>query len=230
MKTFESGGLRVRSMGPVAGPAVVLCHGYGAPGDDLCGLAPAIDAGPGVRWFFPEAPLDLGGGARAWWPIDMVAIQIALMKGQPRVFDTEAIPAGMTDALARMQACLQGLVRDHGVDPASTVIGGFSQGSMVTTDLFLNADERWAGLMVLSGTLLAGSRWRPAAKQTARGRRVFQSHGRQDPILPFAVAEELRTMLTENGAELDWLPFHGPHTITPAVCSRAGAWLQATLR
>lgn len=230
MKTLDVGGTRVRAIGPVAGPAVILCHGYGAPGDDLCGLAPAIDAGPGVRWFFPEAPLDLGGGARAWWPIDMVAIQIALMQGKPRVFDTEAVPAGMTDALARMQSCLQGLVRDHGVDPASTVIGGFSQGSMVTTDLFLNAPEKWAGLMVLSGTVLAGSRWRPAAKETARGRRVFQSHGRQDPILPFAVAEELHALLRDNGAAVDWVPFHGPHTITPTVCSRAGAWLRETLR
>ncbi len=230
MKTLEVGGLRVRSVGPVAGPAVILCHGYGAPGDDLCSLASAIDAGPGVRWFFPEAPLELGGGARAWWPIDMVAIQIALMQGRPRVFDTEAVPAGMTDALARTQACLQALIRDHGVDPASTVIGGFSQGSMVTTDLFLNASEKWAGLMALSGTLLAGTRWRPAAQQNARGRRVFQSHGRQDPILPYPVAEELHTLLESNGATVDWVPFNGPHTITPTVCSRAGAWLQSVLR
>ena len=230
MKTFEAGGLRVRATGPVAGPAVILCHGFGAPGDDLVGLAGAIEAGPGVRWFFPEAPLDLGGGARAWWPIDMVAIQIALMQGRPRVFDTEAVPPGMTDALARTHACLEALVRDHGVDPASAVLGGFSQGAMVTTDLFFNAPERWAGLLVLSGTLLAGTRWRPALQQHARGRRVFQSHGRQDPILPFAVAEELRALLEAHGAEVDWAPFQGPHTITQGVCARAGAWLQTVLR
>jgi phospholipase/carboxylesterase len=230
MKTLEVGGLRVRTAGPVAGPSVILCHGYGAPGDDLCGLSSAIEAGPGVRWFFPEAPLDLGGGARAWWPIDMVAIQIALMQGRPRVFDTEATPAGMTDALARTQSCLQALVRDHGVDPANTVLGGFSQGAMVTTDLFFNAPERWAGLMILSGTLLAGGRWRPALAQNARDRRVFQSHGRQDPILPFAVAEELHTLLAGHGAAVEWVPFHGPHTISQGVCARAGAWLQSVLR
>lgn len=230
MKTIEAGGLRVRMSGPVAGPAVILCHGYGAPGDDLCGLAGAIAAGPGVRWFFPEAPLDLGGGARAWWPIDMVAIQVALMRGLPRVFDTEAVPAGMTDALARTQSCLQALVRDHGVDPARTVIGGFSQGAMVTTDLFVNAPERWAGLMILSGTLLAGGRWRPALAQNARGRAVFQSHGRQDPILPFAVAEELHALLAQHGATVEWVPFQGPHTISQGVCARAGTWLQSVLR
>lgn len=230
MRTLEVGGLRVRAAGPVAGPSVILCHGFGAPGDDLCGLSTAIAAGPGVRWFFPEAPVDLGGGARAWWPIDMVAIQIALMQGRPRVFDTEAVPPGMADALARTRSCLEGLVRVHGVDPASAVLGGFSQGAMVATDLFASADERWAGLMALSGTLLAGSRWRPALQQNARGRRVFQSHGRQDPILPFAVAEELHALLVQHGASVEWVPFQGPHTITSAVCSRAGTWLQSVLR
>ena len=230
MKTLEVGGLRVRTAGPVAGPAVILCHGYGAPGDDLCGLASVIEAGPGVRWFFPEAPLDLGGGARAWWPIDMVAIQIALMQGRPRVFDTEAVPEGMGPALSRTYACLQGLIKDHGVDPARTVLGGFSQGAMVTTDLFANSPERWAGLMVLSGTLLAGGRWRPALAQNVRDRPIFQSHGRQDPILPFAVAEELHSLLVDSGASVEWVPFHGPHTITQAVCSRAGTWLQSVLR
>ena len=53
MKMLDVGGLRVRATGPGAGPAVILCHGYGAPGDDLCGLSSIIEAGPGVRWFFP---------------------------------------------------------------------------------------------------------------------------------------------------------------------------------
>ena len=56
---------------------VVLCHGFGAPGDDLVGLVgPLLELEPalqtGVRFVFPEAPLALeeyGGGARAWWRI-----------------------------------------------------------------------------------------------------------------------------------------------------------------
>ena len=226
MKTLEVGGLRVHTSGPATGPAVVLCHGYGAPGGDLCGLAENIDAGAGVRWFFPEAPIDLGGG-RAWWNIDMMAMQLAMMQGRKR--DTEAVPEGMTDAVARLHRCLEALGRDHGVDPARTVIGGFSQGAMVTTDLFAHGPQRWAGLMILSGTIVAGTRWRPALAQSARDRKVFQSHGRQDPILPFALAEDLHALLRDDGAAVDWVPFQGPHTITGGVCSRAGAWLQSVL-
>ena len=50
---------------------VVLCHGYGAPGDDLVGLESELRRVGGVpggtRWVFPEAPLEvpLSFGGRA---------------------------------------------------------------------------------------------------------------------------------------------------------------------
>ena len=46
--------------------AVVLCHGYGAPGDDLVGLASEVlrlhpELMGRVRFYFPAAPLILQG-------------------------------------------------------------------------------------------------------------------------------------------------------------------------
>ena len=67
MSAQTIGPLRVTALGRGEGPAVLLCHGFGAPGDDLAALARVVDAGPGVRWFFPEAPLALDWGGRAWW-------------------------------------------------------------------------------------------------------------------------------------------------------------------
>src|SRR5262245_65483918 len=60
--------------------AVVLCHGFGAVGADLVGLArPLLDASPAiaeqVAFIFPAGPLDLSNlgmpGGRAWWLIDL---------------------------------------------------------------------------------------------------------------------------------------------------------------
>src|SRR5512140_3806493 len=86
--------LRVHSSGiPANGAAppkacVVLLHGYGAPGTDLLTLADSLRVPPGTAFLFPEGPIDLaaqfGPGyeqARAWWPIDMVRMQVAMMTG-----------------------------------------------------------------------------------------------------------------------------------------------------
>src|SRR6185436_6402729 len=84
------------------GPAVVLLHGFGAPGDDLVPLARELDAPPGTRFVFPEAPLRLPpqyGGGRAWWMIDLERIQRSIALGRPRELVRE-VPAGLAEANA----------------------------------------------------------------------------------------------------------------------------------
>ncbi|MGV3621849.1 MAG: phospholipase, partial [Archangium sp.] len=82
----ELAGLEVEVFQAEEGPpsaAVILCHGFGAPGDDLVGLAPELvklqPSLKSVRFYFPAAPINLGelgwGDARAWWLIDMAAVQ-----------------------------------------------------------------------------------------------------------------------------------------------------------
>jgi phospholipase/carboxylesterase len=83
---------------------------------------------------------------------------------------------------------------------------------MLTTDLALRLEEAPAGLAILSGTLTDEPSWtRLAARR--QGLRVVQSHGRQDPILPYANAEALRDVLKGAGCDVTFLPFAGGHTI-----------------
>src|SRR5208282_2123552 len=93
MRTLELGGLRVRVTGGTDregggdGPALVLLHGFGAPGDDLVSLWRVLAAPAGTRFVFPEAPVSLAamgyGEGRAWWMIDMERM-LELQRGQPR--------------------------------------------------------------------------------------------------------------------------------------------------
>lgn len=238
MKTLQIGPLRVHAAGGTdrdgggEGPAVLLCHGFGAPGDDLVALHRVIDAGPGVRWFFPEAPLSLAMGpgfaGRAWWEIDMMALQLAMQRGLHRQMEKEH-PAGMTEAAAALTAVIEGLEADHRVTRSRLALGGFSQGSMVTTELALHAARPFAGLVVLSGALLCQDRWAAAAAKNARGMRVFQSHGRRDPVLPFAGAEALGALLDGAGAQRTFVPFGGQHEIPYPVIEGVGAFLREAL-
>ena len=238
MKLFSAGGLRVRATGGTDrdgggdGPAVLLCHGFGAPGDDLVGLARVIDAGPGTRWFFPEAPnaIDLGMGAsgRAWWPIDMVRMQLALARGDHRNLADET-PDELPSAVRALSACIDELVASHGVARGKLVLGGFSQGAMLATEIALHAPATYAGLVVLSGTLLSRERWVRAAETGAVGLHVLESHGTRDPILPFAGAEALAAMLRGAGATVSFVSFAGQHEIPGAVMDALGSFCRARL-
>lgn len=235
MRQLTLGGLRVRAAGGQDGdgrgdgPAVLLCHGFGAPGDDLVPLHRVVAGPAGLRWFFPEAPLalDVGMGmaGRAWWNIDMMQLQIAMARGLHREMEREE-PIGMAAAADALRTCIQELHTTEGVDPARLVIGGFSQGSMVTTEVALHSETAFAGLVALSGTLLCRARWEQAAAAHAAGLHVFQSHGRHDPILPYAGAENLRAVLTAAGASVDFRPFAGQHEIPYPVLEGLGAFLR----
>ena len=54
---------------------------------------------------------------------------------------------------------------------------------------------------------------------------VFQSHGRQDPILPYRASEWLREVFVEAGMQHEFAPFDGGHTIGADTLLKLGAFL-----
>ncbi|QDT52964.1 Phospholipase/Carboxylesterase [Caulifigura coniformis] len=205
--------------------AMIVMHGFGATGEDLVPIAEELvdrdpSLGESVKFIFPAAPLEPAEmrdyGGRAWWPIDMAKLQRAMMLG-----DFRDLRADLPELLPAARQHLFDLIDDvrgaTGWSLDRIVLGGFSQGSMLATDVTLRLPESPGGLVVWSGTLLCENEWKPLMPRR-KGLRVVQSHGRQDQILPFAAAEWLRDALVDAGLEVEFLPFNGPHTISqPAI-------------
>jgi phospholipase/carboxylesterase len=215
------------------GPLVVLCHGFGAPGDDLVPLGRMLACPPGTRFCFPCAPLSLGGfyggDSRAWWMIDMMRYQRILMTGR---FDelTDNEPDGLTAAREKLVESLDAIERGLGVRPGRMVLGGFSQGAMLSLDLALRTARPLLGLVVLSGALITRRAWTAQLDAGARrGLPVFQSHGAYDEILPYPVAEQLRDLLTKHELPVEFHAFDGGHQIPEPVLRRLGDFLSRVL-
>lgn len=237
MRQVAIGGLQVRLTGGTDGhgggngPAVILLHGYGAPGDDLVLLAQALSRVGGIRWMFPEGPLSLSfgyGDSRAWWLIDMARLEADRAAGRVRDLSGE-VPRGLPQARQALDTFVAALPGVLPLDGKKTVIGGFSQGAMLTCDLMMRTASPFAGLIQLSGSLLARQDWRPLASKRA-GLPVFQSHGTQDPILPYVMAERLRDELTTAGLAVEWHSFRGGHEIPEPVLEQLGRFLMRVLK
>jgi phospholipase/carboxylesterase len=232
MRRDKVGGLDVRitggtdGLGGGSGPVVILLHGFGAPGDDLVSLADVLHVPASTRFVFPEGPLSLSFGprdARAWWLIDMVRIAADQAAGRIRDLSNE-IPKGLAPARETMLAFLKEVEQKFGADPRKTVLGGFSQGAMLSCDLMLRTAQPYAGLIQLSGTLLAIQEWAPLL-QKRKGLPVFQSHGMQDELLPYVGAERLRDTLIHAGLSVEWHSFRGGHEIPRTVLQRLGPFI-----
>lgn len=212
------------------GPLVVLLHGFGAPGDDLVPLSRYLGAPAGTRFVFPAAPLEmpgLFGDSRAWWMLDLEELDRALSSGEPRDL-SGGEPEGMGAARDQLIAMLDDAQAALGAGPARTVLGGFSQGSMLSCDVVLRTDRAFAGLILLSSTLVCEAIWAPRMAARA-GLPVFQSHGTDDALLPFGAAVRLRDQLRAAGLDVEWHEFAGGHEIPPRVLAGVGAFLGRVL-
>lgn len=205
-------------------PFVILFHGYGANAFDLMPLSQVLLPNHKINWLFPDGRLsiDLGFGmtGKAWFEIDIVAMQEAMMRGEYRDL-SEIQPPGFEQARQAGQEMLAALE----VPSEKLVLGGFSQGAMLATDLSLRAQKAPAGLVILSGTLVDARALTKLAPKRA-GLPFFQSHGTADPLLPFAAAEKLHAALSEAGLNGKLHAFHGGHEIPQAIIQKLDAFLE----
>ena len=212
---------------------VILCHGYGASGMDLAGLSAEWihligDAAAPFQFVFPEAPhtLEAEGmpDGHAWWPINMMRMMDLLQTDQMDQLQYEQ-PVGISDSTEEICRTIDAVRESLGGASTPWVLGGFSQGAMLTLNATLRGDLIAPTLMFqFSSNLICKPQWESELSKLKRTR-VFQSHGTVDPILPFSGAQALHDMLRQGGIDADFHSFPGPHTIDAESITITGQML-----
>lgn len=213
-------GLEVETFGddlPSDAPVVVLLHGYDGFPSDLSPFAASF--GLPARFVFPAGLVALDAsdrGGRAWWKIDAAARAAAVARGERRDLSS-ASPAGLPAARDALIALLDHVETTY--TPRALVVGGFSQGAILSCDTALRTSRKLSGLVMLSGARVTATEWAPLLAGR-RGLPTFVSHGRSDADLSFDATESFVADLDRAGVGLTWVPFDGGHE-TPLVVLRA---------
>ena len=191
-------------------PVVILLHGFGAGMRDLAGLASAISPD---RYLYvcPNAPLtvQIGPGlvGYAWTPPGG--------SGTPEdARRAEELLAGLFDEV----------VTEHGGEPGRIVLGGFSQGGMMTYRCGLPRPELFAGLVALSARVSDPEGLR-ARLPKARSQPVFIAHGTEDALISAEDARESRRFLEAEGYAPEYREYPMGHEITQDVLSDLVPWV-----
>ena len=203
--------------------AIVLFHGFGADYNDLVPLAEMLGLRQDTTWYFPngmqEVIMGPGMAGRAWFQIDMSRIEQAMVKGQHFDLSTHR-PSGLDRARDRVGTFYSDICSRHD----EVILGGFSQGAMLSTELAFTQSRKPDGLVLMSGALIDEANWKKWAT-SCRGVRFIQSHGKNDVILGYQFAERLYDLLLEAGLEGEFVPFSGGHEIPPKVISKIAEFL-----
>jgi phospholipase/carboxylesterase len=204
---------------PAAGRAeglLVLHHGRGTDEHDLLGLADALDPGRRLHVVTPRAPLQIPGWPGHHWYV------------VPRVGYPD--PATFDAAYGALVELHDELWERTAIEPAKTVLAGFSMGSVMSYALGLGPQRPApAGVMAFSGFIPVVEGWEPSLADRT-DTRVFIAHGRGDPVMEIGFARRARDLLTAGGLEVEYHESDAGHHIDPAHVPLAAGWLAETLR
>jgi phospholipase/carboxylesterase len=185
---------------PAAGEpegALVLFHGRGADEHDLFPLLDALDPERRLQGYTPRGPLALPPGGAHWYMVPRV--------GYP---DPETFHVGYAAAAEWLDALP--------FAPERTVIGGFSQGAVMSYALGLGKGRpRPAALLALSGFIPTVEGWEPDLEPPFPPIAIV--HGVYDPVIPVDFARAARAALEAAGAEPLYRELPIGHTIDPSV-------------
>lgn len=199
-------------------PMIILLHGFGAHMGDLASLAPAIDA-TGYVYIFPNAPIpfEIGPGMTGFgWTY-------------PRRIPQELRRADDVDSVVDMLATLVDEVTAHyGTEAGQIILGGFSQGGMMTYRYGLPNPDKFKGLAALSAVAPEADTMRDRLPDD-RSQPIFVAHGTGDMVIEVQMARDTREFLETEGYSPEYHEYSMAHEISQQTLSDLAAWIRDTL-
>jgi phospholipase/carboxylesterase len=203
----------VHRLRPPAGDpegALVLFHGRATSEHDLFPLLDDLDPERRLLGVTPRGPLTLPPGGAHWYAIRQI--------GYP---DPDTFHA----TYASVGGWLDDLLAEHQVPIDRTILGGFSQGAVMTYAFGLGADRpRPAGLIALSGFIPTVEGFELG---DATGLPIAIGHGSYDPVIGVQFGRSARERLEAAGADVTYRESPMAHSVDPDYLSDLREWVSA---
>ncbi len=178
-----------------------LLHGLGSDERDMFGLAQMLD--PHVEVICLRAPSTYGPGY-AWFDIQWTSTGIHVDE----------------DEFWTAVGSLAHEILSYGIE--QPMVGGFSQGAMMSLGLATRYPQVPSAIALLSGRGFPD----PAAGFTGP---IFQAHGKYDDVIPIADARQLNLELKSHGDRYEYHEYEMGHWIDESELRDFNRWLAARL-
>jgi len=171
---------------------MVMLHGLGDSIDGYLWLPRAMNL-PWLNYALVNAPDEYYGGF-SWFN-----------------FPGDAKP-GVQRSYGMLVELLDGL-RARGFPTDQTILGGFSQGCLMSIEVAMRYPHRLAGIVGISGRTSDPALLIQERSPVAMQQRVFLTHGTLDQVIPFTEAQAHVQTLKAAGLNIEWHELAKAHTI-----------------
>jgi phospholipase/carboxylesterase len=192
---------------------LVLFHGRGVDENDLFPLLDVLDPQRRLLGITPRGPLSLPPGGAHWYAVREI--------GYPD-------PATFLPTYQAVAEWLGSIAEETGIGLERTVLGGFSQGGVMSYALGLGRGRpRPAALVALSGFVPTVPGFEldlePPLPPVAIG------HGTLDPVISVEWGRRAREQLEAAGADVLYREYPLPHAVDPGFLAELAPWIASAL-
>jgi len=209
--------------------SIIWLHGLGADGNDFVPIVKEIQLPVAVRYIFPHAPkrpVTINGGfvMSAWYDISENDLSTKRGTGITIKEDT----AGIRDSQAEIQKLIL-QEQQRGIPSSHIFLAGFSQGGVIALQAGLRNTEELGGILALSTYLALAETLPEEASASAKNTPIFMAHGRNDPVVPFAIGFSSKEILLQQGCRVDWHEYAMQHSVCEEEVRDIELWLKAVI-
>lgn len=193
---------------------LVLMHGVGSNEEDLFGLARLMP--PQFHVLSLRAPYVLSPDSYAWF-------EFRVLPDGEREIDEEQ----ERESRFLVGEMIASASQQLGIPAQRVVVGGFSQGGIMSLSHLLTKPQSVRAAMVWHSRLLSQVVPHIAPAEAFEGKALWVSHGSADNVIAPSAAQATRDLARTLPLKLSGADFPGAHEIRPAELQATLAWLQS---
>ncbi|KAI8076790.1 Phospholipase/carboxylesterase/thioesterase [Halteromyces radiatus] len=179
-------------------------HGWSFLADELSGLFPY------VKWVLPNAPakpitLNAGFQMPAWF--DLTGLDKSSLKDEDQ--------KGMLESLASVNQLIRQEV-DNGIPADRILVGGFSQGGVMSLLTGLTSEYKLSGIIGCSCWLAMADKMKMMGSDANKKTPILMCHGDMDSVVQYQFGEESAERLQQYGYDVTFKKYRGlAHSANP---------------
>lgn len=208
LKLDSVSGLKyVIKKGQTSGNIFVIMHGYGSNEKDLFSFRQHF---PKATFICLRAPLDLRENSYSWYDISFT--------NGVKTKDFNQV----NKAALKLKLFLKNLKKVKG---QKVILGGFSQGAIMSLKMVIEQPTLIDGVMCFSGSTL-GNNFKPDPKLSVAysKTKAFYAHGVQDDVLPIEKGRACKKILQNAKIPTTYKEYNMKHQILPQTIEDAVKW------
>ena len=195
---------------------MIFLHGLGATNNDLANLLSHFNINLSMKFIIPNAPIisitaNMGLEMRAWY--DVLSL-------------TDFINRANTEDIIQNVNMIHQLVDkeiSQGFNCKDIIIGGFSQGGLMSYYAGLTYKEGIGGVIALSTYMIPN---KPIFLTTDNAKTdIFVAHGVLDEIIPYNVGKNSYQLLHDKGFNVQWNEYNMQHIICIEEIQHLNDWI-----